>query len=110
MNPTCTTPTPLAVEEARNLLAGVLDANLDLEPLLTACDAYNHLEQAHNGLWSPSSSTVIEDPAAALEHAHTLLTDTLHHRPPGLDPIQLALAILATAAALALLSPGGDAA
>jgi hypothetical protein len=58
MNPTSTTPAPTAVDEARNLLAGVLDADLDLEPLLTTCDAYNHLEQAHGRLWSPPSSTV----------------------------------------------------
>ena len=110
MNPTTTTPTPLAVEEARNLLAGVLDADLDLEPLLTACDAYNHLEQAHEGLSSPPSSCEVADPAAALEHVQALLTATLHQRRRELDPIELALAIRATATALALLRPGGDAA
>jgi len=110
MNPTSTTPAPAAVEQARNLLAGVLDADLDPEPLLAACEAYNHLERTHAGLWSPPSSAEFPDPAAALDDVHGLLTDTLHQRQHALDPIELALTIRATATALALLRPGGDAA
>jgi hypothetical protein len=109
MNSTSTTPAPAAVDEARNLLAGVLDADLDPEPLLAACDAYNHLECTHAGLWSPPSAADVPDPAAALDQVHTLLINTLHQRQHALDPIELALAIRATATALALL-PGGDAA
>jgi hypothetical protein len=56
MNPTSTTPAPAAVDEARYLLAGVLDADLDPEPLLAACEAYSHLECKHAGLWSPPSA------------------------------------------------------
>ena len=56
MNPTSTTPTPAAVDQARNLLAGVLDADLDREPLLATCEAYNHLESTHVGLWTPPHS------------------------------------------------------
>ncbi len=110
MNPTSTTPTPIAVDEARNLLAGVLDADLDPEPLLAACEAYNHLESTRADLWSPPSSADVADPATALDHVLALLTATLHQRRHALDPIELALAIRATATALALLRPGGDAA
>jgi hypothetical protein len=110
VNPTSTTPTPAAVDQARNLLAGVLDADLDPEPLLAACEAYNHLESTHVGLWAPPHSAGVSDPAAALDHVHALLTDTLHERQHALDPIELALAIRATATAVGLLKPGGDAA
>ncbi len=110
MNATSTTPAPAAVDEARNLLAGVLDADLDPEPLLAACEAYNHLECTHAGLWSPPTSAEFRDLAAALERVHALLTDTLHKRQHALDPIELALTIRATATALALLRSGGDAA
>ncbi len=109
MNTTSTTPAPAAVDEARNLLAGVLDADLDPEPLLAACEAYNHLECTHAGLWSPPCPAgELPDPAAALDQVHALLTDTLHKRQHALDPIELALAIRATAIALALLRPSGD--
>jgi len=110
MNPTSTTPAPAAVDEARSLLAGVLDADLDPEPLLAVCEAYNHLESTHAGLWSPPTAAELSDPAAALNEVHTLLTDTLHKRQHALDPIELALTIRTTATALALLRSGGDAA
>jgi hypothetical protein len=110
MNPTSTTPAPAAVDEARNLLAAVLDADLDPEPLLAACEAYNHLESTHAGLWTPPVAAELPNPAAALDQVHALLTDTLHERQHALDPIELALTIRATATALALLRSGGDAA
>jgi hypothetical protein len=108
MNPMSTTPTPAAIAQARNLLAGVLDADLDPEPLLAVCEAYSHLDNTHAGLWSPPSLAGVSDPAAALDHVHALLTDTLHARQHALDPIELALAIRATATALTQLRPGGE--
>ena len=110
MHPTSTIPTPPAVDEARNLLAGVVDADLAREPVLTVGEAYDHLEEAHAGLWSPPSPAHIGDPAEALGRAHGLLTDTLHERQHALDPIQLAFAIRDIATALALLGQGGEAA
>lgn len=110
MNPTSTTPTPPAVDEARNLLAGVLDADLAREPVLTVGKAYDHLEESHAGLWSPPASVHIGNPAEALSRAHGLLTATLHERQHALDPIQLAFAIRTIATALALVGQGGQAA
>jgi hypothetical protein len=108
MIPISTTPTPAAVDDARNLLACVLDADLAREPLLTIGEAYDHLEESHSGLWSPPHSARVANPAEALGRAHSLLADTLDQRQHALDPIELALAIRATATALALLRPGGD--
>lgn len=108
MIPISTTPTPAAVDDARNLLAGLLDADLAREPLLTVGEAYDHLEESHSGLWSSPCSAHVANPAEALRRAHGLLADTLDERQHELDPVELALAIRATTTALALLGASGD--
>ncbi len=99
---------PAVVAEARDLLAGLQDVDLPQGSLLAVCEAYNHLDNAHNALWPPPREVRVDDTEGTLHRVHAVLLSVVHQRDLGLNPYALGAALRETAQALALLHhPGG---
>jgi hypothetical protein len=92
-----------AVDRARNLLTGALDAPLPDMALLAVSAAYSHLEDAGHALWPPPRAAYLSEPAAALRQARSLLADAQDECVDGLDRYGLAMAVREISTALALL-------
>ncbi len=101
---------PEVIAEARNLLAGLMEADLPPAAALAVCQAYNHLETADDGLWPPPQPPDICDLEVALGQVQGLLRYAVEHPGPRLDPYDLGCALRETAAATVLIQhPGGSA-
>ncbi len=101
---------PEVIAEARNLLAGLMDADLPPGAALAVCQAYNHLETADDGLWPPPHPPHFSDLGVALGQVQGLLRYAVDYPGPRLDPYALGCALRETAAAIVLLQhPGGAA-
>jgi hypothetical protein len=101
-------PVRQVIAQARNLLAGLMDADLPQAAALAVCQAYNHLEAADDALWPPPQPSRVGDPQVALDQVQGLLHYAVDHPGPDLNPYDLGWALRETAAAIVLMHrPGG---